>query len=94
MVKYARTTENKLQGMFLLYLPIISLEFKVLCDAESPVLSSDTLHSSNWITVLLTTESLLNSISLHNEISSFPFLSAKFSFLGLTPALLVPETLL
>ena len=73
MVKYARTTENKLQGMFLLYLPIISLEFKVLCDAESPVLSSDTLHSSNWITVLLTTESLLNSI---HSIMKYPlFLS-------------------
>lgn len=94
MVKYARTTKKKLLGMFLLYLPLISLEFKVLCDAESPVSSSETLHSSNWIIILLTTESLLNSISLHNEISSFPFLSAKFSFLGLPLALLVPESLL
>ena len=85
--------------MFLLYSPLISLEFKVLCDAESrdaesPVLFSETLHSSNLITVLLTTESLLNSISLYNEIYSFPFFSAKFSFIGLPPALLVPETLL
>lgn len=92
-MKYARTTKKQILGMFLLYFPL-SLEFKALCDAESPVLSSETLHSSNWIIIILTTESLLNSISLHNEISSFPFLSAKFSLLGLPLALLVPESLL
>lgn len=93
---YARTTKTKFLGMFLLYFTYLSLslEVKVLYNAESPVFSSETLYSSSLTTVLLAPESLLNSISLHNEMPSFPFLLAQFSSLGPPQALLVSETLL
>lgn len=74
----------------LFHLPLIILEFKVLCNTDSPVFRNLPLKQSDHYSTHH--EFLLNSILLHGTNASF--LPAKFSSLGPPHALPVLETLL